>query len=228
MEFFKKNRSKLIVGSVFLFPVLFYFLLSIGKHSYTRLSYYAENQIETSIDLAPKLETGFFINQNNDSVFVKENIGKITIWNVLNTQDYLLTPSVIANMQFIQERFKDRNELQFFSLISNHSTQQELQDFISKLNIKTDNWQLIVSDSASNNNFAKNKLYLNYKKLPDSLNQVVPSVQVVLVDQNLRIRGYFDGAIHKEIKEKLVDAIDMLIREQFVIYKEKSNSKITR
>ena len=63
MNLFKKYRSPLIVSSIFLFPVLFYFLLSIGKHGYTRLSYYTTNQTPVAMELAPKIEQGRFVNQ---------------------------------------------------------------------------------------------------------------------------------------------------------------------
>jgi protein SCO1/2 len=223
--FIKKFRSQLIVGSVFLFPILFYVLLSIGKHGYTRLAYYGPNQAQMKMEQAYELDSGSFVNQNADTLFIKDNRHKISVWSLINTNDYLLTPSVIANLQFLQDRFKDRSELQFFSLVSNEVSDGDIQAFIQKLNIETHNWQVLHADSVRINQFAQNQLFLKYKQLPDSLNQVVPTVQLVLVDQNLRIRGYFDGATHKEVKEELLDAIDMLIREQFVIYKDKSKIK---
>ena len=224
MNFFKNNKSKLIVGTIFIFPVLFYVLLSIGKHSYTRLSYYNKEQKVVDIKEAIVLDNAYFLNQNNDSIAIEKNRGKITIWGVLNTHDFLITPAIIANLQFLQERFKDRSELQFFSLIANSTNEEEIQEFVQTLNIDTHNWQILYSDSLSNNSFAQNRLFIKYKTLPDSLSQVVPSSDLVLVDQNLHIRGYFQGAVHKEVKEQLLDAIDMLIREQYVVYKKKRPS----
>lgn len=222
---FRKYKSQLLVGSVFLFPILFYFLLSIGKHGYTRLAYYGPHQAQMKMEQAYVLDSGSFVNQNADTILIQNNLHKITVWSLIHTHDYLLTPSVIANLQFLQDRFKDRSELQFFSLVSNEVSDGDIKEFIQKLNIDTHNWQVLHSDSVRVNQFAQNQLFLKYKQLPDSLNQVVPTVQLVLVDQNLRIRGYFDGATHKEVKEELLDAIDMLIREQYVIYKDKSKIK---
>lgn len=217
----KKYRSRIIVGSVFLLPAFFYILLSLGKHQYKKLEYYGKDAQTISPDKAPQLDNQFFINQKSDTVQVKDFQGKITLWHLINTRDYLLTPAVIANLQYLQDRFSDSNNIQFVSLVHNETHAKDIQDFIKLLAIQTDNWQILYSDSIKNNNFAQEKLYFTYKNLPDSLNTVVPSVQVVLTDQNLHIRGYFDGSVHKETKGELLDAIDMLIREPYVIYKKK-------
>ena len=221
MNFFKKYRSKLIVGSVFVLPLLFYVLLSLGKHNYTRLSYYGMNQEKVKPEEAFTLDKDFFFNSFEDSVSIANNSGKITLWHLIRTDDYLLTPAIIANLQFLQDRFKDRKEVQFSGLIVQNTSANEVSEFCKTLNIDPKNWQILWADSMKTNDFAQHKLSLRYKSLPDSLRQLVPNAQVVLVDQNLHIRGYFDGAVHKEVSGELLDAVDMLIREEYVSYKKK-------
>lgn len=221
MGFLKKYRSKLIVGSVFMLPLLFYVLLSLGKHNYTRLSYYGTEQKKVKPEEAYTLNQGSFRNSFGDTVSIAANAGKITMWHLIRTDDYLVTPAIIANLQFLQDRFKDRKEVQFAGLIVQNTSAEQVSDFCKTLDIDTQNWQILWADSLKSNDFARLKLSLRYKTLPDSLKQVVPNAQVVLVDQNLHIRGYFDGGVHKEVKGELLDAVDMLIREQYVSYKKK-------
>ena len=220
MHLLKKYRSQLIVGSIFILPVVFYVLLSIGKHNFNRLPYYTKNQTVTDIKYAEELTRFEGLNQDGEE-FISENRGKITLWNLVRTDDYLLTPAVLANLQFLQDSFKDQKEVQFKSLVVQNTTSEQVRDFIKALNINTRNWQVLFKDSLTVNRFVQNELGISYKVLPDSLHQVIPSVQVVLTDQNLHIRGYFDGATHKEVKGELLDAIDMLIREQYITYKDK-------
>ncbi len=48
----------------------------------------------------------------------------------------------------------------------------------------------------------------------------------LLIDKNAHIRGIFDGTIHKEIKEKLTDAIDILYKEEIVPLKGQKKNKV--
>jgi hypothetical protein len=123
-------------------------------------------------------------------------------------------------MQFLQDKFSDRKEVYFNSLIINEVNSDEISNFVKTLNIKTDNWNLLSGNSTQVKDFIQNDLGISLRLLPDSLQQVVPTQYVTLTDSNGHIRGYFDGATHKEVKGELLDAIDMLIREQYVKYKD--------
>lgn len=216
-----KYRSKFIVGFVFILPALFYLVLNFGNHRYDRLSYYNQNQTTTNLKEAYSLDD-FSLLDTDSKGFNKDILnGKIVLWNAIHTNDYLLTPAIIANLQFIQDRFKDRTDIQIISLVTNNSNKIQVSDYSKTLNINQHNWQIIQGDSTNIHRFFEQKLFINFKELPDSLAQVVTSNEIILMDKNRHVRGYFDGGIHKEVKGKLVDAIDMLAREEFIVYRDK-------
>jgi len=217
----RKYWSRLAVGVIFIIPAIFYLVLSFGNHRYTRLPYYAQEQITST-----NLENAYFLDnvsllQSDSSSFNRAELDeKIILWNAIHTHDYILSPAIIANLQFIQDRFNDRKDILIISLVTNNSDHTQIADYAKTLNIDQYNWRILHSDSTNIRRFLEEQLFINYKKLPDSLSQVVPSNEIILMDKNAHIRGYFDGGIHKEIKGKLVDAIDMLAREEFVVYRE--------
>jgi len=217
----RKYWSKLAVAIIFIIPALFYLVLSFGNHRYTRLPYYAaqktaSNDLKNAYSLTDFSLIQSGVTQLNANV-VDE---KIVLWNAIHTNDYILSPAIIANLQFIQDRFQDRKDIRIISLVTNKSNKTQVTNYANTLNIDQHNWLVLHSDSTKIRRFLEDKLFVNYKELPDSLSHVVPSNEIILMDKNQHIRGYFDGGIHKEIKGKLVDAIDMLAREEFVVYRE--------
>ena len=42
------------------------------------------------------------------------------------------------------------------------------------------------------------------------------SDQLILVDKKGQVRGYFNGTEHKNVKQDLIDAIDILFKEEVV------------
>jgi hypothetical protein len=83
----------------------------------------------------------------------------------------------------------------------------------------THNWEFLSANQIQIDSFIYQKLYV--KNMETSK---IPT-DIVLIDFKGRIRGYFDGTTHKTVKQDVIDAIDILLKEVYVPLKEDRNAK---
>lgn len=222
MQFFKKNN--LLVLAIIALPSLFYIGLTTGDHQYKRLPIYGKNREIIEVKKTTKsfytLQNFSFINQY-DKVFTADNLNdKITVIGFFNINDKNLSPTILTNIKYLHQQFKNHNKVQFLAVSTSESSLEHLNKLAQKVIQKADNFYFVSANQAEINNFIEQKLYL------DIQNQPIPT-ELVLIDFRGRIRSYFDATVHKTIKQDGVDAIDILLKELFVPLKEDRKPKIT-
>ncbi len=224
MQIFKKNN--LIVLAIIALPSIFYFGLSTGNHQYKRLPIYGENQeiikIKKSTKVFYTLQNFSFINQNH-KVFSSDDLkDKITIIGFFNKNDATTTPQILTNLKYLQQKFNNQNKnVQFLAISTTELNTNQLKEMAQKVTKNSENYYFVTSNQATINDFIKHKLYL--KNVEDNN---IPT-DLVLIDFRGRIRSYFDGTVHRTVKQDLTDAIDILLKELFVPLKEDRKPLIT-
>lgn len=223
MKIFKKNN--LIVLAIIALPSLFYVGLTTGDHQYKRLPIYGENQEIIKVKKSTKefytLKNFRFINQNNEN-FTSENLSdKVTIIGFFNIEDKNISPEILTNIKYLQQKFNNNNNVQFLAISTSEIDNTLLKEMAEKVTQNLTNWHFVSANQIEINQFINQKLFV--KNAEDAQ---IPT-DLVLVDFRGRIRSYFDGTVHKTVKQDVIDAIDILLKELYVPLKEDRKPLIT-
>jgi protein SCO1 len=179
------------------------------------LPYFGEKNLDDyGNELPHKVAQFSFINQ--DSVIVTEEFlrNKITVVNFFFTTCPTICPTMTKNMSKIQSHWNNKNMVQFLShtVDPKTDTPKKLKRYSKFYKANLTNWNFVTGN--------KEELYeagvLSYL-LPSQEDALAPggflhSEYFVLVDQNLNLRGFYDGT--KEIEmEKLNADIKKLLND---------------
>lgn len=223
MKLFKKNN--LIVLAIIALPSLFYFGLTTGDHQYKRLPIYGENQGIIQVKKSTKefysLKNFSFINQNNEFFSSDDLKDKITIVGFFNKDEATYTPEILTNLKYLHQKFDGNNNVQFLAISTSKIDSNKLNEVAQKVTQNSINWHFVSANQIETTNFINNKLFVKYNETTQ-----IPT-DLVLIDFRGRIRGYFDGTVHKTVKQDVIDAIDILLKELYVPLKEDRKPLIT-
>lgn len=223
MKFIKKNN--LIVLLIVALPSLFYFVLKTGNHQYERLPIYGKNKEIVKVKKTSTfyiLQDFSFTTQKNTLFTAKDLQGKITVICFFNNNDQNFSPEILTNIKYLQQKFESIDKVQFLAISTEEISKVDLKQFAKKVSQNTHNWNFVTQNKELTSNFITNQLFI------ENYNQTDVPKEILLIDFRGRIRGYFDGTVHKTVKQDVIDAIDILLKEVFVPLKEdKVASKIT-
>lgn len=155
-----------------------------------------------------------FINQ--DSVLITETYlkGKITVVDFFFSTCPTICPIMTNNMVVVQQQWQHNEQIQFLShtVDPETDTPARLKTYAKRKEANTANWQFVTGE--------KSKLYeagVHSYLVSTSEDVLAPggflhSELFVLVDEDLHLRGVYDGTKDEEI-EKLNQDIKILLNE---------------
>jgi protein SCO1/2 len=219
--------------AILLLPSIFYLLLYTGKHNFQRLEFIGpkeavlndEGKYDTIYHQIPYFE---FVNQDGNKITRDDLLGHVYITDFFFATCPTICPKMTTNMSYIQEKFKDNKNLRFLSITVNpeHDSVSVLKEYAEKVHADTKSWDFVTGNKDSIYDIAFNGFFVSAQRDSIAPGGFLHSGMLILIDKNAHIRGYFDGTTHKEIKEKLIDAIDILYKEDVVPLKGKKKSAI--
>lgn len=219
--------------AILLLPSIFYLLLYSGKHNFHRLEFIGpkeavlndDGKYDTIYHQIPYFE---FINQDGNKITRDDLLGHVYITDFFFATCPTICPKMTTNMSYLQDKFKDNKNLRFLSITVNpeHDSVSVLKEYTKKVHADTKSWDFVTGNKDSIYDIAFNGFFVSTQRDSIAPGGFLHSGMLILVDKNAHIRGYFDGTTHKEIKEKLIDAIDILYKEDVVPLKGKKKSTI--
>jgi len=228
-----KIKKIVFLTAILLLPSFFYLMLYTGEHNYTKLPYIgpkgaAENDkggFDTAYHQIPFFE---FINQDGKKVSRDDLLGSVYVADFFFVTCPTICPKMTTNMSYVQKKFEDRKDLRFISITVNpeHDTVEVLKQYSEMVHADNRNWDFLTGKKEAIYDIAFKGFFVNADKDEIAPGGFLHSQYFILVDKNAHIRGVFDGTIHKEIKEKLTDAIDILYKEDFVPLKGEKFNKV--
>ena len=107
----------------------------------------------------------------------------------------------------IYEAYPDQPDLLLFShtVDPDHDTVEILKNYSEGLGIKTEKWQMITGPQDEIFEVAKTNYMLGALKDENSPGGYIHSGSFVLIDKEMRIRGYYDGTDAKEVDRLILD-----------------------
>lgn len=208
---------------ILLFPAIFYFVLTSGKHNMLSLPYFGEREpIKVMVNGKEKIDTLYhsipdfsFINQSGDTITQKNYEGKIYIADFFFTTCPGICPKMSAQMHYLEERLKDYNDVMFLShtVDPEKDTVESLAAYSKLVHANTKRWNFVTGSKEA---IYKQALYgylINANEDILAPGGFLHSELFVLVDKNKHIRGFYDGTSVDQAK-KLIDAVKVLIAEE--------------
>jgi protein SCO1/2 len=139
---------------------------------------------------------------------------KSTDWNdKIMVVDFFFThcpsicPAMTANLKKVQEAFKKNNTVQIvsFSVDPERDSSAQLKKYALKFGIDENRWQLLTGNKKNIYKLARNSFMIVATDGDGGDADFIHSQNLVLVDKQRRIRGYYDGTDEKEIKDLIHD-----------------------
>lgn len=148
------------------------------------------------------------VDQMGSRVTEKDLDGKVTVVNFFFTVCPGICPKMMGNMSLVQERFLDDEEV----LILSHSVMPKydsvpiLRSYADDKGITKSGWHLLTGDREAIYDLGRNRYFveedLGLAKDPD---EFIHTENFVLVDQDRRIRGIYNGLNKTSVQQLIAD-----------------------
>jgi protein SCO1/2 len=155
-----------------------------------------------------------FINQNGELITQKNYEGKIYVADFFFTTCPTICPIMQDNMVVLQQEFKDNPKVMFLShtVMPHIDSVPVLKKYAIEKGVIDSKWNLVTGDKKDIFYIAR-KSYLAVKTENEGeLYDMVHTENFILVDEQKRVRGFYDGTNKKEIK-RLSEDIRFLLNE---------------
>lgn len=211
---------------------LYYLLQAKGKNRYKPLPIYGSKQVaktfhkvrgkvvyDTVYHKIPDFELH---DQDNNLITQKNFSGKIILVNFFFTKCPTLCNDISKNIADLALSYRKNDMLKFVSITVDPITDQPavLKTYADHLKADKNQWKFLTGDTSKIYPLSKNGFLVTALGGNGNPENFVYSEKLILIDQDRRIRGYYNGASVNEIA-KLNDEIKVLIAEE--LRKIKSN-----
>lgn len=221
-------KKILILVTILAVPGFLYNLLvEKGKNRYKPLPFFGPKEVASTFHAVRGKQVpdtiyhqiGDFklLNQNADTITVKQYDGKIVVLNLFYTKGDTYSVNVANKAMKAFETTYHKNRVVNFvglSIDPKNDTPEVLNKYATVLAAKPGKWDLLTGDSTTIYNLINKGLFIDaHKEVVNGLPKFVYSNMFVLLDYQHRIRGYYEAS-SQEALAKLDDEIKVLITEE--------------
>lgn len=215
MKFTWKTGILLLILAI---PVLIYlFLQGFGANQFNIPVYYEEGVHSSMADCEFSegqhyIPSFSLVNQNNKAITDMALEGNITVVDFFFTSCPDICPVMTSELSRVASAFQneDRLKIMSFSVDPTYDTPEVLKNYAENYNAKVDKWQFVTGDKKAIYDLARCGFILPVQDGDGGQGDFIHSEKLVLVDQNKRIRGYYDGTDREDV-DRLVAEIGILL-----------------
>ena len=152
-----------------------------------------------------------FVNQNGKTITEKDYEGKIYVADFFFTTCGSICPKMTTNLAVVQQAVLNNPKVLLLShtVFPETDTVSVLKKYAIKNGVLDHKWNLVTGDKKEIYTMAR-KSYLAVKMgKPSELYDMVHTENFVLVDEQKRVRGFYDGTKKEEI-DRLLEDIEFL------------------
>jgi protein SCO1/2 len=231
----KRSNKRFILGLAvaFLLPLSFYFIAKmLSKDKIHLPDYYGVERVDKK-DVNGKIEYDTVYHHINDITLTnqlgqlvslnKSLAGKILVVSFFFADCPTICPRLNRNIAVLQKAFRKDPKIEnglddsvhFVSITVNpgRDSFQALRVYADRYGANHDHWWFLTGDKKSIYNFARNELHLAVGPGDGGAEDFIHSEQLVLVDKNRIIRGYYDGLDSIQLR-KCADDMVLLTMEK--------------
>lgn len=214
-----------ILLAILLLPSLFYLFLYTGANNYRTLPIYGAKEVspDNPKDTIYHKIPDFQLTNQNGEIFSSEDLkGKIYVADFFFVTCPTICPKMTTHMLELQKHFYDLEDFHLVSFTVNpeHDSVEVLKNYAENVRAMDDVWDFLTGPKEDIYQLGYEGYLVNAMEDDASPGGFLHSQWLVLVDKKGRIRGYFDGTSTTETNN-LMDAIEILFKEEFVPLKDK-------
>lgn len=152
-----------------------------------------------------------FQNQDANLISTKDMKGKIAIVEYFFTTCKSICPIMNMQMQRVDAAFKNDNEVRIFSFTVDPETDDvaQMKKYATSHQATSGKWHFLTGEKSELYKLARKSFFVlkpaEAQNLGDAGSDFIHTNNFVLVDKELRIRGYYDGTSEKEVNQLISD-----------------------
>lgn len=216
-------RKALILLAILVVPSVFYLVIKSGKNRYVSLEYFGpKTPVEKTVNGETVVDTIYhsisnftLIDQDSNVVTEKITEGKIVVSDFIFTTCQSICPKMTVEMMRVQHAFKDNPNVIIIShtVDPEHDTPHVLKAYANKHNAITGKWYFLTGQKDSIYSLARHSYFVTAMEGDGVVDDFVHSEQVVLVDREKHIRGFYDGTELVDVN-KLIEDVNVLLKPE--------------
>ncbi len=132
---------------------------------------------------------------------------KIVVADFFFTHCPSVCPKMTKSLQKIQQAFKTDSEIiiSSFTVDPERDSSAQLKKYAVQYKLDTRNWNLLTGDKKEIYKLARNSFMIVATDGDGGPEDFIHSENLVLVDKQKRIRGYYNGTSDKEVNQLIID-----------------------
>lgn len=159
-----------------------------------------------------------FLDQNGKTITQKDVKGKIFVAEYFFTTCQTICPIMNKQMQRVHEAYRENDKVNILSFTVNPEidTVEQMKRYADEHKADAEKWHFLTGEKDKLYELARKSFFVlkpaESQNLGDVGSDFIHTNNFVLVDQEMRIRGYYDGTNPKEV-DRLIKDIDLLLNE---------------
>jgi protein SCO1/2 len=212
----KKIASWKVMSMVLIvIPVALFGLVSWYQNSFDKLPVYGKSESVKGKVQAHTVEDFALQNQDGKQFSSNELNNKIVVANFFFTSCISVCPRMMKQVITVQKTFISNPEIAIvsFSVDPETDNPERLKWYAKQIGINAAQWNLLTGNKKEIYKMARNSFFLTASDGDGGAADFIHSDQLVLVDKQKRIRGYYTG-VDKTSVEQLIHDIKKLEDEK--------------
>jgi len=158
-------------------------------------------------------------NQNRETITLDDVEGKIFVAEYFFTTCLTICPIMTEEMTRVQKEFKGNESVKImsFTVDPENDDVEVMKAYSEKHNAVDGQWHFLTGTKDELYSLARNSFFVlkpsEARNLGDAGSDFIHTNNFVLVDKELRIRGYYDGTSNEEV-DVLMKDIELLLNEK--------------
>lgn len=160
-----------------------------------------------------------FLNQEGKLITQKDVKGKVFVAEYFFTTCGTICPIMNQQMQRVQDAYKNQQNFRILSFTVNPEvdTVEQMKRYADQHGADSKQWFFLTGTREKLYDLARKSFFVlkpaEAENQGDVGSDFIHTNNFVLVDQKMRIRGYYDGTNTKEVDELILD-IELLLKEK--------------
>ncbi|MEN3041272.1 MAG: SCO family protein [Bacteroidia bacterium] len=204
---------------VFILPFIIWLVLNTGKNRYKQLPKYGPYQVASSGDTLWHTLPAFSLLTQDSLPFTLDSLrGKIHVADYFFTRCPGICPQLSRAMLKLQEFLRDKPvpvKLVSYTVDPTHDTPSVLREYAKRYQADPHRWIFVTGPETTLYRLGTKGYLIPIDKSADSTQGelgYIHSDMMILVDPQLRIRGFYSGLDSAQVR-KLMDDIYLLLLE---------------
>lgn len=159
-----------------------------------------------------------FLDQNGKTITQMDVKGKVFVAEYFFTTCQTICPIMNKQMQRVHEAYRKNDQVNILSFTVNPEidTVEQMKRYAEEHKADANQWHFLTGEKEKLYELARKSFFVlkpaESQNLGDVGSDFIHTNNFVLVDQEMRIRGYYDGTNKKEV-DRLIKDIDILLKE---------------